>query len=241
MNEIQTDYGKVYILSQDQIFQHIVQIIEDLSAQETRPITVGLTGGSTPKEFYKWAVANHSFKPHLLNEITWMTSDERYLPLTSDDSNFGNADRLMLSPLGVLPHNKHPWKVNLPPQQAAEDYNKYFIHDKDNCFDLCILGMGDDCHMASIFPNSPLIESNQSESFAAIDVPGKGIRLTIIPTGLKRSKQILMIVTGKGKSQALKAVLKDDYNANNKPAQLNKLWSEKVIWLVDHEAASELS
>lgn len=239
MREIQTDYGKIYILNRDQIFERKVQILEEICAKKSGIVTVGLTGGSTPKEFYKWVVANDRLKPDLLEKIIWMASDERYVPLENEESNFGNADRLMLSQLGVSEDKKHPWMVDFTAQEAAEDYNNYFAEGK--CFDLCILGMGDDCHMASIFPGSPLIDMDLSDNFVAIEVLGKGARLTITPVGLRRSGQILMIVTGKGKSQALKKVLEGNLDLNKKPAQLNRLWSQQVIWLVDDEAASELS
>lgn len=234
MREIQTDYGKVYVLNRDQIFQRIVKELELICESKSGPVTVGLTGGSTPKEFYKWVVANNSLKSNLLSQIIWMASDERYVPLESDESNFGNAERLMLGPLGISKDKKRPWKVVLDPNEAAEDYNGYFTGEK--CFDLCILGMGDDCHIASIFPGSPLIEENPSEGFAAIDVPEKGMRLTITPNGLRRSSEILMIVTGKGKSQGLKQVFEGDFNPKEKPAQLNREWAEKVTWLIDLEA-----
>ncbi len=239
MKEIQTVYGNIYILSRDQIFQRIIQIIQQLCAKKNGPFTIGLPGGSTPKEFYRWVVAKNILKPYLLTQIIWMTSDERYVPLENHESNFGNADRLMLYPLGVTQNKKHPWKVVVSPQEAAEDYNNFF--PPNTCFDLCILGMGDDCHIASIFPHSPLIHKNPVENFAAIDVPGKDTRLTITPNGLRRSSNILIIVTGKAKNQALKTVLEDSYDPKTKPAQLNKEWAKKVTWLVDNEAASKLS
>lgn len=239
MRELQTDYGNIYILNRNQIFQRKVGILEKLCAKKSGTFTVGLTGGSTPKEFYKWVVAENALKSNLIDQIIWMTSDERYVPLASDESNFGNAERLMLEPLGIMGNKKHPWKITLSAEEAAEDYNSQFT--KDHCFDLCILGMGDDCHIASIFPGSPLINENPVQNFVAIEVPGKGTRLTISPNGLKRSSNILMIVTGKGKSQALKKVLEGDYNPNAKPAQLNREWAEKVTWLIDNEAATELS
>lgn len=238
MKEIQTDYGKVYVLNRDQIFARIVKELERICKEKSGAVTIGLTGGSTPKEFYKWIVAKDSLKPNVLSQIIWMTSDERYLPLESEESNFGNADRLMLRPLGVSEDKKRPWKVEIVPQEAATNYNSYFTGDK--CFDLCMLGMGDDCHIASVFPGSPLIGEDPEENFVAIDVPKKGMRLTTTPNGLKRSSQVLMIVTGETKSLALKKVLQGDYNPNEKPAQLNRKWAEKVIWLVDDEAACKL-
>lgn len=238
MEDIQTDYGRIYILKRDQIFKKIVDTLEAVCEKKRGAITVGLTGGTTPKEFYSWVVANNSLKQNLLSRIIWMASDERYVPLSSEESNFGNADRLMLIPLGVADDKKNPWNMDLSPREAAKDYNNYFT--RSECFDLCILGMGDDCHIASIFPESSLIEEDPRENFVAIDIPKKGMRLTVTPNGIRRSSQILMIVTGEAKSSALKRVFEESYNPFEKPAQLNKEWAGKVAWLVDEEAACDL-
>lgn len=241
MREVQTVYGKLSILDHNHIFLRIAQAIKEVCMKKVKYATVGLTGGSTPKEFYKWATAQNVFYKQLLDQVIWMTSDERYVPLKSEESNFGNADRLMLDPYSVSKDSKFPWRITLSPEKAAADYDDFFLkHNKEKCFDLCLLGMGDDCHIASIFPGSPLIDENPSANFAAIEVPGKGIRLTITPNGLKKSGQIIMIVTGKAKSAALKKVLEGKYNPKEYPAQLHKEWSQKVTWLVDEDAASEL-
>lgn len=238
MHQIQSEFGNLLILHQEDIFKKIVLEIEDSIKHTDHPISVGLTGGSTPKAFYQWATEHIVFKKHTLNQILWMTSDERYIPLESSESNFGNADRLMLTPLNVPQNKKLPWAVSDSPQEAAKLYNDHFA--PNTSFDLCLLGMGDDCHIASIFPNSPLIPSSPLQNFTSINVPSKGTRLTITPHGLNHCKKILMIVTGSGKSSALKKVLHTPFNPTEMPAQLHKNWASKVSWLIDPLAAEKL-
>ena len=237
-HDLQTPYGRVLILNLEAIFEQIVQAIEAICNEKQGNITIGLTGGSTPKAFYQWVAQNRVFKTDYLDRIVWMTSDERFVPWTSEDSNFGNADRLMLEPIGVIEENKRPWSIGKNPETAAKEYCDYF-HEGE-CFDLCILGMGDDCHIASLFPGSALIGDNLARSFEAVDVPNKGMRLTITPKGLSHCGKILMVVTGYNKAVALKQVLEGPYNENVQPAQLNQLWPEKVTWLTDHAAAGQL-
>ena len=55
--------------------------------------TWALTGGSTPQAWYRWCVAKDALSPGLLAATHWFTSDERHVPLASEDSNFGHADR----------------------------------------------------------------------------------------------------------------------------------------------------
>lgn len=240
MHQIQSEFGNLIILDQTEIFKKIVHEIEatfKTSYPDHSP-TIGLTGGSTPKAFFKWVVDHTALKKHLLSNSLWMTSDERYLPLVSPESNFGNADRLMLTPLDVPEKNKCPWVVSDSPEQAAKIYNDRF--PPNTCFDLCLLGMGDDCHIASIFPQSPLITSHSSDNFTSIVVPEKGTRLTITPQGINHCHKIIMIVTGTSKSTALKNVLKGHFDPEEKPAQLHKNWASKVTWLIDPAAAKNL-
>ena len=112
----------------------------------------------------------------------------------------------MLSPLGVAAENKLPYPVELDPYGAADKYNRLWNErfGEENGFDVCVLGMGDDCHTASLFPGSPLLESAESRNFAAVEVPGKGWRLTITEAGLARSKKIIVNTLGQGKAEALK-------------------------------------
>lgn len=238
MKEIQTVYGSLRVFYRDHIFLNMVQAIKELCVNKTENVTVGLTGGSTPKAFYEWVVGRKVFSKNLLNQIVWMASDERYVPLASEESNFGNADRLMLREIGVPEDRKYPWKVGLSVEEAVADYNRYFKGER--CFDLCFLGMGDDCHIGSLFPGSSLIDGYLTEDFAAVEVPGKGLRLTVTPKGLERCGEIIVVVMGKGKSGALKRVFEGEYDPKKCPAQLSREWVKKVVWLVDEEAASEL-
>jgi len=237
MNMIATDYGNLHILTIEEIFQKTVTAIEDVSFASVNAI-VGLTGGSTPKAFYKWAADKNAFSQNVLGRVLWSTSDERCVSLESDDSNFGHAERGMLAHLQVAPERKRPWLVHLTPEKAAAHFNELWKQEQRvHAFDLCVLGMGDDCHTASLFPHSSLISANPSAFFAAVEVHGKGWRLTLTPAGLYSCRQILIVVTGKSKTVALKSVFKGEYDPDVKPVQLLKNCANKVTWLVDPSAA----
>lgn len=231
-----TSYGELYILEQEDIFKKTLSIIEEAYEKKKGKISVGLTGGSTPKAFYKWVTENELLSEELAENVVWATSDERNVPLESEESNFGNADRGMLSPHNINDKNKKPWRTDKEKSAAVKEYNQTFPEG----FDVCFLGMGDDCHTASLFPESPLLSWKNKDNFEAIEVPGKGLRYTITPEGLEKSTRIIISTTGKGKAEALKAVLEGEFNPGEKPAQILKLVAEKTMWLVDKEAASLL-
>tara|TARA_B100001248_G_scaffold261719_1_gene253854 strand:- start:8133 stop:8879 length:747 start_codon:yes stop_codon:yes gene_type:complete len=239
-----TPYGELRVLSLESIFQQTIGFMHEAMVQkEGDPISVGLTGGSTPKAFYQWAAEGSALSPAMLERIYWFTSDERMVPLASDESNFGTAQRLLFDPLKAPNHHLFPWPTEGNSAEAAQAFNETWNErfSPSTCFDVCFLGMGDDCHTASLFPQSPLIGADVDTNFATVEVPSKGPRLTITEAGLSRCAQIVITVTGKGKAAALKTVLEGKFDPKNAPSQVLKAFAEKVVWLVDEAASSELS
>lgn len=241
MEEKTTAFGKVIVASQEELFDELIASFEEAASHQEK-VSIGLTGGSTPKAFYPWAVENQKISPSLLQNAIWSCSDERCVPLTSDESNFGNADRLMLSPLGLRADQKFPFPVELDPYGAADSFNRAWNErfGSDTCFDVCVLGMGDDCHTASLFPGSPLLESAETRNFAAVEVPGKGWRLTITEAGLARCGKIIINTLGQGKAEALKTIMHGPTDRKNIPCQMMTAYADKVTWLIDPAAASLL-
>jgi 6-phosphogluconolactonase len=242
MRQIITDYGMLRVGGLDETFLAMVDILREVQAGKATPITVGLSGGSTPKAFYQWAVREKALPDEVWKKCLWLTSDERCVPLASDDSNFGNADRLLLTPLGVLAATKLPWSVDLSPAICAAAFNKMWnrLFGANRGFDVCFLGMGDDGHTASLFPGCPLIGSDLTDNFAAVEWPGRGWRLTITEAGLARCARVVVIANGANKAAVLKAILRGPYNPLKLPSQIHRAYASRVTWLVDEAAAAEL-
>ena len=240
MQSQETDYGTVLIGNQASIFEHITACIQEVSTTPTP--TVGLTGGATPKAYYEYCAGGNILSDEIISNVLWYASDERCVELESDESNFGNADRKMLTPLNVAAKNKHPWPVELSPQLAAVEFTNNWNEKvgENKGFALCLLGMGDDCHTASIFPKSPLIDQAPENKFMELDVPEKGERLTITPAGLRLCDKIVVTVCGASKADALVSVFQENHSPIDKPVQLLKGMAAKVTWLLDDAAAAKI-
>jgi len=244
MKSYETEYGALIVASKEALFEHAMQIAESHFAGIDRPqVSWALTGGSTPKDFYRWLVAENRLSVELLDRILWTTSDERTVPLESEESNFGNADRLLLGPLRTIQDHKLPWPTQLQPRSAATAYAESWhrLSGGEQGYDLCFVGMGDDCHTLSLFPGSPLLESPLERSFAAVEVPGKGWRLTLTRSGLGRCGKVVLTTLGAGKAEALQAVLEGDFDPVRKPSQILRSVADRAVWLVDEAAAARLS
>ena len=235
MSLIQTSAGTVHVLAREAAFTELAKRINALPG--SRP-TVALSGGSTPKAFYAWAVATGALSPETLARVEWHVSDERCVPLASEESNFGNAARGMLDALGVADSLRKPWPIERAPQEAADVYEKSWrTPARPKLYDICVLGLGDDSHIASLWPQCPLIANDQGRYFAATEWPGRGWRLTITATGLAQCGEVIVLVAGAGKAAALKAVCSDPLNDQCHPGQVLRKIASRVTWIADADSA----
>lgn len=244
MTEKKTEYGRLIIGDKMELFAEAVRLaVAAESTSESQNFTWAFTGGSTPQAWYTWAHETGAIPAAVMAKTNFTVSDERCVSLSSDDSNFGTAERKLLAPSEVPVEHRHPWVVAYEPAQAAEAYRRtmQLLNPPGKAYDVCFLGMGDDAHTASFFPGSPLLESDGGVFFTAIDTPQKGWRLTITPTGLQHSGLVVVMALGAGKATALKRVFEGDDTLLEAPAKILKTCAEKTVWLVDEAAAAELT
>ena len=244
MIEKTTDYGRLLIGDKLELFAEAARLAEaQKAASESVNFTWAFTGGSTPVAWYKWAAETDALSTDTLATTHFTVSDERCVPLSSDESNFGTAERLLLAPKSVPVQHRHPWVVAYEPEAAAEAYRRtmLLLNPVGQAYDVCFLGMGDDAHTASFFPGSELLENDGGVFYASVNTPQKGWRLTITPTGLRACGLIVVMTLGAGKAAAVKRVLEGDEALLDAPSKILKTCADRVVWLVDDAAASQLT
>ncbi|TAG27080.1 MAG: 6-phosphogluconolactonase [Verrucomicrobia bacterium] len=243
MREICSSFGRVCVGTQSELFSEALRLTVAAHAAARRGrFLCALTGGSTPATFYRWCLETDALPPDVVSGTHFTVSDERHVLLDSPDSNFGNAERQLLSPLDVPTDRRLPWMVAWPVAEAAEAYRKamLLLAGPGRAYDLCFLGMGDDCHTASLFPGTPLLKDDGGLLFGGQEVPGKGWRLTITPSGLRACGTVVVMTLGANKAEALHRVHRGPEDVWNVPSQLLKSCAQRVVWLVDEAAAAKL-
>lgn len=244
MIEKSTAYGRLMVGEKLELFAEAARLAEaHRAASGSINFTWAFTGGSTPVSWYQWCADTDALSAETLAQTHFTVSDERCVSLSSDESNFGNAERLLLAPKSVPVDHRHPWVVAYEPEAAAEAYRRtmQLLNPVGRAYDVCFLGMGDDAHTASFFPGSKLLEKDGGVFFAAVDTPQKGWRLTITPTGLQACGLIVVMTMGAGKAAALKRVFEGNDSVADAPAKILKTCADRVVWLVDEAAAGELT
>ena len=210
-----------------------------------------LSGGSTPQPLYR-RMARSPYRedvPWSQTDIFW--GDERVTAPGDAQSNYGQAYKLLLSQVPIPPQNVHPIPRDLEPGQAAAAYNETLAllarqpADTGRAwprFDLILMGLGRDGHTASLFPGSAIGDEEQPPARPAHaeydDRPAK--RVTLTEPAFNSARQIVFLVTGEEKAEALAGTLEGAEDPVRWPAQRIQPKDGHVSWLVDRGAAGQL-
>jgi 6-phosphogluconolactonase len=200
---------------------------------------VALSGGSTPMKLYE-RLASESLD---WSRMHFFWGDERCVPVDDAGNSYGQTKKILFDKIGTT--NIHRVESSLEPAQAAQAYARTLSGFADAPFDfprfdLVLLGMGDDGHTASLFPNSPI---DMTESVIAVTAHYQNRpanRVTLTPLVFNQAREIWFLVTGAGRAETLRNVLKDDKNLEKYPAQRIQPVNGKLVWLVDEAAGKFL-
>lgn len=202
-----------------------------------------LSGGNTPKGLYTLL----SMKPYC-DLVPWKYTfvfwgDERCVPPDDERNNAYMATSVFLSKIDLPSSNIFPIPVNLPPADAAKKYEetlKAFFRKEAPCFDLILLGLGENGHTASLFPGTSVLRE-KSHWVKEVFVEELQIyRITMTALLINKARQILFLVKGKEKSAILETILTVSLQPKKYPVQLIRPDQGEVSWYVDAKAASRL-
>jgi 6-phosphogluconolactonase len=238
----------VMVRKEDELFQNAAELIYTRAAQavgERGKFSIVLAGGSTPKRLYSMLARDYE------GTFPWQGThiffgDERCVPPTDPQSNFGMVEETLLRAVLIPPGNIHRIYGELSPSAAAERYSRDIVaffglkNGELPRFDLILLGMGEDGHTASIFPDSYVVHETRKLVAAPFVEKFVAYRVTLTPPVIQNAREILVLVTGERKAAALQHVLEGDYDPDLYPAQLLRRALGPVVWLVDPPAARSL-
>lgn len=219
------------------------------AAKEKGSFTVALSGGSTPKVLYSLLVSDPALRSQLPWDKTFLFfGDERHVPPDDSQSNFRMATEAMISKSSLKPQQVFRVKGEYPEaEQAALEYEQdiraHFKLSEGQFprFDLVLLGMGNEGHVASLFPGTKALRENRR--IVVHNWVGKVLmdRITLTAPAINNAAHILSMVTGAEKAPALTAVLERVYEPEQLPAQFIRPVNGDLLWLVDTAAGSMLT
>lgn len=197
--------------------------------------TVALSGGSTPKLLYQvLADRDKEHVPWMNVQFFW--SDERHVPPDHPESNYRMANDAMLSHVPVSSENVHRVTSENPDAaHAAKEYEEEILKFvAGSRFDLILLGLGNDGHTASIFPDSEVLHETKRLVVAPFVEKLNTYRITMTLPLINHARTVMFLVTGAEKAEIVTEVLK---GTGRYPAQEVRPINGELIWLLDREAA----
>ncbi|MFZ5820174.1 MAG: 6-phosphogluconolactonase [Chloroflexota bacterium] len=217
-----------------------------LAIQKRGRFLVVLSGGNTPLESYRILAQEPLRQSIPWDHVHFFWGDERYVSYNDPQSNFGQAKRTFIDRLDVLHENLNPIPTNCPPEESAIAYNvlllKYALAgQKYALFDLVLFGLGNDGHIASLFPGQSALWKEPVIPVQANYQGTPSTRITMTPLALNYTREAIFIVSGNSKASALKAALEFPADVNRFPSHAISPRKGKSVWMADSDAASELS
>lgn len=209
------------------------------------PYNIAVSGGGTPKLLFTLLAAEYvdSIPWHFVR-LFWV--DERCVPPTHTESNFGMTYKTLLKHVPIHEANIFRMQGESDPQKEARRYqalleNELPIKNGFPQFDLVLLGIGDDGHTASIFPNNiSLLNSELVVAVSNHPVSGQK-RITLTGTTLLHAKQVAFLITGDSKSDILYQIIEEEPISKLYPAAHVHSISDEVHFFLDKLAAKRIS
>jgi 6-phosphogluconolactonase len=226
--------------------RRLVDAIHAAVAARGRALIV-LTGSGNGIELLR-----HLTKPP--QQIDWSKvhlfwGDERYVPEDDDERNEKQARAALLDHIDIPPSHVHPMPASdgefgTDLAAAALAYEQLLAAnaepgDPAPNFDVHLLGVGPEGHINSVFPNTPAVRETTRMVVEVDDSPKPPpLRITFTMPAVQRSREVLLLVSGAAKADAVAAAI-----GGSDPVALpaaGAVGRENTIWLLDAEAAAKL-
>lgn len=188
-----------------------------------------LSGGSTPRSLYTLLGARRELP---WDRVELFLGDERFVPQDHPDSNFRMVHETLLAH-GIRPKAVHPIPTDGTPQSGAAMYDALLRSIKEpRLFDLDLLGLGEDGHIASLLPDQPVL-MERDKLVAAVPEGRSEERITLTYPALESCRITMFLVSGAAKAAMMKRARAGDTSI---PAgRLRPQGS--VVWFADRAAA----
>lgn len=209
---------------------------------------LALAGGSTPRGLYAYLASSPLARRLDWRRVSVFFSDERCVPPDHPDSNFRMATETLIAPLGLPRERIFRMRGEDEPERAAREYEDRLRNEFGALppswprFDLILLGLGEDGHTASLFPQTPALEERHRLVVPNRAPRGVAQRLTFTVPLINQAQAVVFLVSGAKKAPAVKAVLEDRAAVGTQfPAKLIRPEQGRLIWFLDRAAAGELT
>lgn len=220
----------------------LLTVLLDAQSQGREP-HVSLTGGSMGSAIVASLATMPGHDAVDWSRVTVWWGDERYLPAGDPDRNDTQNDTAGLGLLGLDPQRVHRVPGPDASSSAEDSADRYAAAVREagaGEFDVMVLGVGPDGHVASLFPGHPAQQTTGRIAVAVHESPKPPPdRVSLTFECLNRSARVWFLVSGADKAPAVRAGVAGASPQESSAAQVKG--SLETLWLVDRDAASGLA
>lgn len=181
-------------------------------------------------------------------DVFW--GDERFVPVEHPDRNERQAREALLDHLPLDPHRIRAMapaggRFGDDAEAAAAEYRGLLLararaSPGAPLFDVCLLGVGEEGHVASIFPDSPAVQESERWAVAVHGCPKPpSTRISLTLPAVRRSSEVWLMTTGSAKAQAVASALAGTHASALPAAGARGL--DRTLWFLDTAAGAGLS
>lgn len=210
----------------------------------SEPLNIAVSGGSTPKQLFHLLASDEFSKAVSWESLRIFWVDERCVPPTDKESNYGMTyDALLRFPF-VNSDNIFRMKGENQPDEEAIRYAELLaaelpVRHHFPVFDLILLGIGDDGHTASIFPNSmDLLHSDKSVAVGIHPISGQK-RITLTGKTINNAEEVIFLVNGANKLKITHHILHQTPASKNYPASFVGNSKGEAVFYLDKAAVGD--
>jgi 6-phosphogluconolactonase len=224
----------------------LVKLIDAQSARGSAGVV--LTGGRVAAAVYRAVAASPALGAVDWSRVDVWWGDERFLPAGHPDRNETQArqallDQVRLDPARVRPMAPSDGPDGNDPEAAAARYARQLADAAEGSaelpyFDLLLLGVGEDGHVASVFPEQPA--AYEKRLVAAVRGAPKPppVRITLTLPAINTADEVWLIATGRGKAAAIEMAISGAGPVQVPAGGVEGV--ERTLWLLDRAAAAQL-
>ena len=257
LNDPSADYdlglpGEVHVAPDaDQLYDDLANVFTSIGMEADRErgvFHIALSGGTTPWPFYERLVIDPRFRSAPWERTNIWIVDERRVPEDDERSNFKSLRESLLEDIPTPAHQVHPMMVMRDdPDKLYEAEMRAVFGDAEAMpkLDFVLLGMGGDCHTASLFPNSDAIHVTD-RLVTVNDGPNvtPPARVTMTYPLLNAARHLMVLCVGAKKTVALKHVaeqMKTGPDPVNLPVTGIQPTDGELVWYLDGKAEEGIS
>lgn len=229
----------------EELASHFARILKDDVNNSANFFNLVLSGGSTPGAVFDYLSSNYKTEIDW-NKICFFWGDERCVPPDNKESNYLMTCEHLFSKVEIQEKNIFRIEGEREPESEAERYSGIISKNVPSVnnfplFDLVMLGLGEDGHTASIFPDNLELITKENLCEVTEHPISRQKRITLTGKVINNSRKVIFLIMGNSKNKIVDTIINRKSGFDKLPASYINPINGELIWLLDKESGKGLS